>query len=187
MRIHNFTLLLLLSLVFPATVSAQKVSQYLNQVITYEQEEKNPPRSMHISLNGDNVELQYVRGSRIMITGKVVLHMSSTVFLESLIKKGRYQLYLSPDGGTGLRLEDKVRRPIILRDEQCREEVDYTIYVPESIETVVLENLETGEQRVIQVGERISRTLAARHQVQEEAPTSSAAPQVQIRDKSMED
>lgn len=155
--------------VFCCTTSAQKVSQYLNQVIKYEQEEGNPPRNMYISLNSDELELQYIRGTRVMITGKVVLHMNSMFFLESLIKKGRYQLYLSPESGSGLRLEDKVRRPIILRDKTCQEEVAYTIYIPETIETVIFENTNTGEKKVIHVGDRISRTLAERHQVREKA------------------
>ena len=184
--VHRAFLLILFSFVLQ-TVYAQKVSQYLNQVIKYEQEEGNPPRSMHISLNSDDIELQYIRGTRIMVTGKVVLHMNSMFFLESLIKKGRYKLYLSPEGGTGLRLEDKVRRPIILREAHCREEVAYTVYLPETIKTVVFENAATGETKVIRVEERISSALAARHQVRKERPTASAGPQVEINERSTSD
>lgn len=172
-------------LVFSSTINAQKVSQYLNQVIKYAQEEGNPPRNMYISLDSDDLELQYIRGTRVMVTGKVILHMNSVFFLESLIKKGRYKLYLSPEGGSGLRLEDKARRPIILQDENCREEVYYTVYIPESVETVIFENSNTGEQKVIHVEDRISRTLAERHQVRAEAPTASA-PQVKVINRSAE-
>lgn len=185
MVIQIFTLFICI-FAFCYTTSAQKVSQYLNQVIKYEQEEGNPPRNMYISLDSDDLELQYIRGTRVMITGKVVLHMTSIFFLESLIKKGRYNLYLSPDGGSGLRLEDKVRRPIILRNETCREEIAYTIYIPETIKTVIFENTNTGEKKVIHVENRISRTLAERHHVREEAPPASAAPQVSVINNSAE-
>lgn len=181
MVLKTITFILLSFFLSVQCVSAQRVSQYLNQVIKYQQEEDNPPRSIHISLNSSSIRLQHIRGSRVMVTGQVVLHMNSIFFLESLIDKGRYDLYLSPDGGNGLRLEDKTRRPIILQNEHCKEEVSYIVYIPETIETVVFENSNTGETTVVAIEERISRTLAIRHSVKEEAPAASA-PQVQVKD-----
>ena len=116
MILKNFILSCLLLLAIHPSVMAQgQVSQSLNQILTYEQDSDNPPKSIYIKLNTANVDVQYIKGSRVMVTGKVQLGIPNLFFLEVLIKKGRYTLFLSPDGGNGLRLEDKTRQPMILR------------------------------------------------------------------------
>lgn len=142
-----------------SSIQAQQVSQYLNQVVSYPLDEDNPPTKLHLSLNSSDVRLQYIRGTRIMITGQVSLSISNVFFLETLISRGRYHLYLTPDGGSGLRLEDKTRQPIILKGDRCQEEVSYILYLPETIQTVVFEDKTTGVSDVIPVEARISGTL----------------------------
>ena len=160
MRFTLLTLLLFFCL-GKATVQAQHVSQYLNQVVSYAIDEDNPPTQLHLSLNSSQVDLQYIRGTRIMITGKVRLDMPNVFFLETLIARGRYQLYLTPEGGSGLRLEDKTRQPMILKGEHCEEKVAYTLYIPETITTVVFEDKSTGVTDVVHVEARISEALTS--------------------------
>lgn len=163
---------LLLLMAFQNSFSQGQVSQYINQILLTENDPNNPPTSMYLKLNTSDVEIQHMKGSRVMVTGKVMLGIPNLFFLEVLIKKGRYELFLSADGGRGLRLEDKSRQPMILQDETCREEVNYTIYIPETITSVVFENAKTGETNIIPITKRNQPTV-----------TASAAPQVLINHK----
>ena len=130
-------------------IAQAQVSQNLNQILSVEQDSDNPPSSIHIKLNTPNIEVKHIRGSRVMVTGKVRLGIPNLFFLEVLIKKGRYTLFLSADGGNGLRLEDKSRQPMILQGEECREDVFYPIYIPNTSKSVVFENAETGDSNII--------------------------------------
>ncbi len=158
------------------SASAQQVSQYLNQVVSYAIDEDNPPSQLHLSLNSSEIQLQYIRGTRIMITGQVSLSISNVFFLETLISRGRYHLFLTPEGGSGLRLEDKPRQPMILKGEPCLEKVVYVLYLPETIQTVVFEDKATGITDVVQVEERISHTLTS------SSKSSDQGNQVTIKD-----
>ncbi|MGH1335008.1 MAG: hypothetical protein ACRBFS_02695 [Aureispira sp.] len=144
-----------------SSTQAQHVSQYLNQVVSYAIDEDNPPTQLHLSLNSSNIDLQYIRGTRIMITGQVRLDLPNVFFLETLIARGRYHLYLTPDGGSGLRLEDKTRQPMILKGKHCDEKVSYILYLPETITTVVFEDKTTGVTDVVQVEARVSKALTS--------------------------
>lgn len=155
--------------------SQGQVSQYLNQILSLESEVKNPPTSLYLKLHTSRVEVHQVKGSRVVITGKAMLGIPNIFFLDVLIGKGRYDLFLSSDGGSGLRLEDKSRQPMILQGEQCREEVSYIIYAPETITTVALEDVNTGETKVISIKRR-GQQLAAN-------TTKEEGPQVFIKDK----
>lgn len=171
-------ILLILFLVFGighTSTKAQQVSQYLNQVVSYAIDEDNPPTQLHLSLNSSEVQLQYIRGTRIMITGQVSLGINNIFFLQTLIDRGRYHLYLTPDGSNGLRLEDKTRQPMILKGERCEEKISYILYLPETIQTVVFEDKVTGHTDVVRVEARISESLTS-------AKPSRRLDQVTIKD-----
>lgn len=139
-----FTFLLFLSL-FNYSFSQGQVSQNITQVLSVEEFDRdNPPKSIYVKLNSKNVEVKHMRGSRVMVNGIVKLGIPNLFFLDVLIKKGRYQLNVSPDG-QGIRIEDKVRQPMVLQGNTCSEEVSYVIYVPSSIKSVVFENPITGD------------------------------------------
>lgn len=178
MQFSLLTFLIFFSCGF-SSLQAQQVSQYLNQVVRYAVDEDNPPSQLHLSLNSSEVQLQYIRGTRIMITGQVSLNISNVFFLETLISRGRYHLYLTPDGGSGLRLEDKPRQPMILRGEPCEEKVSYILYLPETIRTVVFEDKTTGVTDVVHVETRISETLISSKTA---SPPPASAKQVTIKD-----
>lgn len=146
---------LILSCIFVACIFTSgygqgQVSQNLNQILSInEQDRSNPPKSLYVKLNTTDVEVRHMKGTRVMVSGKVKLGVPNLFFLDVLIKKGRYSLFLSPEGGSGLRLEDKERQPMVLQGATCYEDVSYTIYVPESVSSVVLENTQTGDSRVL--------------------------------------
>ncbi|BDS15193.1 hypothetical protein [Aureispira anguillae] len=152
---------LFLLIAFHDGFSQGHVSQYLNQMLSVEQDPENPPTSIYIKLNTSNIEVHHMKGTRVMVTGKVRLGIPNVFFLEVLIKKGRYDLFLTPDGGSGLRLEDKSRQPMVLQGEQCQEEISYAIYVPETITSVVFENAVTGETGIINIKKRNQSTITA--------------------------
>lgn len=145
---------LFLLLTFQYGFSQGQVSQYLHQILDVEQDEDNRPTSIYIKLHTSRVEVKQVKGTRMMITGKISLGMPNVFFLDVLIEKGRYELFLSSDGGSGLRLEDKFRQPMILQGEQCREEVTYVVYVPETVTSVAFENARTGETKGLEIIKR---------------------------------
>jgi hypothetical protein len=157
--------------------SQGQVSQYVHQILSVEQDKDNRPTSIYIKLHTSRVEVHQMKGTRMMVTGKVLLGIPNVFFLDVLIEKGRYELFLSSDGGSGLRLEDKFRQPMILQEEQCREEVSYVIYVPETVTTVAFENANTGETKVIPIKKRAQQLAAAT------ANPASDEPQVTIKDK----
>ncbi|WMX15707.1 MULTISPECIES: hypothetical protein [unclassified Aureispira] len=167
---------LFLFITFQYSFSQSHVSQYLHQILATEQDPETPPSTMYLKLHTSRVEIQQMKGTRLMVTGKVLLGIPNVFFLDVLIEKGRYELFLSADGGSGLRLEDKSRQPMILQGEQCREEVSYVIYIPETVTTVAFEDAVTGETRVLPIKKR-EQPLAS------SAPPASAAPQVFIKDK----
>jgi hypothetical protein len=164
---------LFLLIAFQYGLSQGQVSQYLHQILTVEQDEDNRPTSIYIKLHTSRVEVQQMKGTRMMVTGKILLGIPNVFFLDVLIEKGRYELFLSSDGGSGLRLEDKPRQPMILQEETCREEVSYLIYVPETVTTVAFENATTGETKVIPIKKRTQPLASA----------TSDGPQVTIKDK----
>ena len=134
--------------------SQGQVSQYLHQILSVERDEDNPPSSIYIKLHTSRIEVHQMKGTRMMITGKISLGIPNVFFLDVLIEKGRYELFLSSDGGSGLRLEDKFRQPMILEEEQCREEVSYVIYIPETITSVAFEDANTGKTKAIPIIKR---------------------------------
>lgn len=175
MIVNKFILTCLFWLIlFQYSFSQGHVSQYVNQMLKVEQDPKNPSTSIYIKLHTSNIEVKQMKGTRVLVTGKVSLGIPNLFFLEVLIKKGRYELFLTADGGNGLRLEDKSRQPMILRGEQCQENVSYTIHIPESIQTVVFENAQTGESGVIPIKKRKQPAITA---------SAVGNPQVTIKNK----
>jgi hypothetical protein len=153
--------------------SQGQVSQSISQMLSIEQDKDNPPSSIYIKLNTRNVQVKYMKGTRVMVVGSVKLGIPNLFFLDVLIKKGRYTLFLIPDGSSRLRLEDKARQHMVLRGETCRENVSYDIYIPETIKTVVFEDAQTGDSNVIAMTSLSSK----------KSSTASSDLQVLIKDK----
>jgi hypothetical protein len=182
MSLKKFVLPCLFLLVtFQYGLSQGQVSQYLHQILSVEQDKDNPPSSIYIKLHTSRVEVHQLKGTRMMVTGKILLGLPNVFFLDVLIEKGRYELFLSSDGGSGLRLEDKFRQPLILQGEQCREEVSYVIYVPETVTSVAFENTSTGEIRALSIVKR-EQPLATRTPPATKTPEDDGT-QVIIEDK----
>lgn len=138
----------ILFLGFSQLGKAQQVSKGLHQILVTEESE---PTSVYIKIGSPNVEVKKTAGTRIRVSGKVKISIPNLYFLEHLVKQGRYTLSMTPSGDGGLRIEDKSKTPIVLRGEECREDIYFTIYVPNSIKTVVVENTLTGDSNVVTV------------------------------------
>lgn len=138
----------ILFLGFSQSGKAQQVSKGLHQILVTEESE---PTSVYIKIGTPNIEVKKTAGTRIRVSGKVKISIPNLYFLEHLVKQGRYTLSMTPSGDGGLRIEDKSKTPIVLRGEECREDIYFTIYVPNSIKTVVVENTLTGDSSVVTV------------------------------------
>lgn len=130
------------------------VSVGINQVLGIKTDHDNPPTTLHVRLYTSIIDIKHIKGTRVIVDGSVKLSFSNLIFLQELIKKGRYLLYISPSG-SGFRIEDKDRQPIVLQGEACQEIVSYILYIPETIGTVVLENAKTGESSIIPVNKEV--------------------------------
>lgn len=172
-KILTFTCLTLLIIV-QSSFAQGSVSLGLTQVLEVEVDRDNLPTTLHIRLNTTNVEVKYSKGTRVTVSGSVKLGIPNLFFLEVLIKKGRYMLYMSPSGN-GLRIEDKDRQHMVLQGETCEEIVSYTLYVPETITTVVFENAKTGDSNIIAMNNNRKDEPAT--------PVPSTDSQVKIKDK----
>ena len=148
---------LFLLVTFQYGFSQGQVSQYLHQILSVEEEKDNPSSSIYIKLHTSRIEVQQIKGTRMMVTGKILLGIPNVFFLDVLIEKGRYELFLSSDGSSGLRLEDKYRQPLILQGGKCKEEVSYVIYVPETVTSVAFEDASTGRTKAISIKKRIQQ------------------------------
>ena len=167
---------LFLLVTFQDGFSQGQVSQYLHQILSVDEDEDNRPSSIYIKLHTSRVEVHQMKGTRMMVTGKVLLGVPNVFFLDALIEKGRYKLFLSSDGSNGLRLEDKYRQAMILKEGKCKEEVAYVIYVPETVTSAAFENTSTGKTSAISIKKREQPLVAAPASVDE-------GPQVFIKEK----
>lgn len=146
--IKQLLLTAVLFLGLTSLIQAQQVAKGLHQILTTE--EANPT-SIYIKIGTPNVEVKRTAGTRIRVSGKVRISIPNLYFLEHLVKQGRYTLNVTPSGDGGLTLEDKSKTTIMLRGQECKEEIYFTIYVPQTIKTVVLENTLTGASNVVVV------------------------------------
>ena len=151
----NRTLLifLLLNSFYFASIQAQFVSKNMYQILT--SEIKNP-EILYLKTETEFITLKQTPGSRIRVAGRAKISVPNLLFLEKLIEFGRYELLLTPDGLSKIKIEDKPRNKIHVKGGDCQELVEYTMYLPYSIQKVILENSVTGQTQVIQTADLIN-------------------------------
>ncbi|MCP4438022.1 MAG: hypothetical protein GY810_03685 [Aureispira sp.] len=142
----KYFILTLISCLGITYLSAQNASKNIHQIINIEQEEL--PSSVHIHIQSGNVEVKKAAGSRIWVCGSAKISIPNLYFLDHLIKNGRYELELTGDN-RAIRIEDKQKGSIMVKGQDCKEEIKYTIYVPEDISTVIVWDNETGDNIVM--------------------------------------
>jgi hypothetical protein len=126
-----FTLFLLLAI--SINLSAQ-ASQKTPQIITL-------PKGiveLHIQAESDKVQIVKTKGSRISIEANVKIGAGSTPLLKYLIDNGRYSLTAKSDyhKHTLTLSPQKNKKILLIKGQECSEEVIYKIHVPESVKFV---------------------------------------------------
>lgn len=88
----------------------------------------------------DQVEVRRSKGSRIAVETNVKISAANSTMLNYLIESGRYNLVQfsnTADGSYTLSCK-KNNNVIIIKGEECIEEIRYVIFVPESIQFVTI-------------------------------------------------
>lgn len=94
----------------------------------------------------DIVEVRKTQGSRIMVEATVRISLPNETLLQYLVDNGRYNLVESTsDADAAYILSTKKNNNVIMiKGEECHEEVTYIIYVPESIPSVIIKDASGG-------------------------------------------
>lgn len=112
---------------------------------------KETIEKLNINLPSSDIQIKKVKSSRIRIEVTIKIGSSNLNLLEYMIEKGRYDL-VQETNILETELTIKIKKNnniIIIKGEECKEELSYTVYVPESIEAVNTTDLITGEQIVV--------------------------------------
>ncbi|MCH2022445.1 MAG: hypothetical protein MK207_08210 [Saprospiraceae bacterium] len=85
-----------------------------------------------IDIKGDEVEIKETKGTRILVETLVKLSLPNEALLNFVIESGRYQLIKKYNSSTReLSLKSKKNRNIIIvKGNECQEEIKYKIYIP---------------------------------------------------------
>ena len=131
----NFSFFFFFFLV-PALVFAQ-ASKKLNQTFSLDN-----AQTIHIDAQKSHIKIERIQGSRILV--EIAAHISTPnlTLLEFIAKKGRYNLTKILDSNTGelILTENKSNNPLIIKGEEVIEKISYTIYIPNSVKYVGINN-----------------------------------------------
>lgn len=129
---QRFTLLLLLAALFCFCQFgyAQQSSKTIHQTFTMDGAEK-----IVVNVVGSNVEMRETKGSRILCEITVKLTVANDKLLDFVCNSGRYDLEKTLDAATGeLTLASKKSNNVIMvKGEECREELHYVFYIPATV------------------------------------------------------
>ena len=85
-----------------------------------------------VDIKGDEVEIKETKGTRILVETMVKLSLPNEALLNFVIESGRYELIKTHNASTReLSLESKKNRNIIIvKGDECVEDIKYKIYIP---------------------------------------------------------
>ncbi|MGH1337552.1 MAG: hypothetical protein ACRBFS_15620 [Aureispira sp.] len=95
--------------------------------------------SLQLDLRSESIEIRTTKGSRVIIESHITLeNINNNSMLEYLIKAGRYELITNMDASSkSLTVQRKVNSNVILvKGQECTENIRYVVLVPDSIKTV---------------------------------------------------
>ena len=95
--------------------------------------------SLNLDLRSESIEIRATKGSRVIIESHITLeNITNNKMLEYLIKAGRYELVTNMDASSkSLTIQRKVNSNVILvKGQECTENIRYVVLVPDSIKTV---------------------------------------------------
>lgn len=122
----RFPFILLLFLFFVAQSQGQ-ASKIIHQTFTLDGAEK-----ININVVGARVEIKETRGSRILIETHISISMPNERLLDYVANGGRYDLIKELDVSKNELIisSKKTNNVLVIRGEECYEEVSYVFYLP---------------------------------------------------------
>ncbi|MCH2043738.1 MAG: hypothetical protein MK212_06310 [Saprospiraceae bacterium] len=93
----------------------------------------------HLNLDVDgNVNIKSTKGSRILVEVNIKIGVPNKNLLDYLIKSGRYDLVVERKENLGEMVvsSKKTNNILMVKGKECKEELEYTIFVPEQIQLV---------------------------------------------------
>lgn len=107
-----------------------QVSKTIHQTFTID-----GAQIVNINVVGSNIEMRETKGSRVLVETTVLLSLPNEQLLNFVVSQGRYDLVKSFNEGTGeFNLESpKNNNVIIVKGEECKEELSYIFYIPTAV------------------------------------------------------
>ncbi len=133
MKLKNLILQLALFLLFIGGLSAQ-ANKGLHQFFVLD----GAYEKVELNLKSEDIKVQRVAGSRVIIETFVTLGTPNTKMLDYLAEKGRYELQANAENADAtLQIAHKaINNKIIVQGQECSETFKYIIYIPESVKFV---------------------------------------------------
>lgn len=138
----KFYIFLFFCLVFSHAASAQ-VTKTLHQTFTLDGAEK-----INVNVVGKTVEIKETKGTRILVETKVTISLPNPRLLDFVANSGRYDLVKTLDAGTReLTLGSKKSNDVIVvKGEECKETLEYKIYLPSTVKFANNSTLVNGQE-----------------------------------------
>jgi hypothetical protein len=91
-----------------------------------------------INFVGKSIEVRETKGSRVLVEVSVKLGLPNDRLLDFVINQGRYNLEVSRNTATGelIITSKKSNNVLIMKGQECPEELAYIVYVPAAIKFV---------------------------------------------------
>ena len=120
-----------------------QASKTLHQTFTLDAAEK-----ININVVAKKIEMKETKGSRILIETKVKISLPNDRLLDFICNNGRYDLIktLDPASRELTISSKKTNDIIIIKGEECSEELEYTIYIPTSVKYANNSTLVDGKE-----------------------------------------
>jgi len=141
MNLKLFTILMFCWL--NADIGYAQVSKTLHQTFTLDGAEK-----INVNVVGKKVELKETKGTRILVETKVTISLPNPRLLDFVTNSGRYDLIKKMNASTReLSLESKKSNDVIvIKGEECKEVLEYKIYLPETVKFANNSTLVNGQE-----------------------------------------
>ena len=124
---------------------AAQSSKTIHQTFTLEDATK-----VNIDVVGSQIEMRETKGSRVLVETTVTLSVANDRLLDFVANSGRYDLVKTIDEGLGeMTIESqKTQSVIMVKGEECQEELRYVFYIPTAVKYAnnsTIEKIVNGE------------------------------------------
>lgn len=129
----KYFILIFFSLIVSSTAFSQATAS-ANEMISAVNIE-----TINLDLDSDNIEIKETKGTRIIIESHIKLEsIDNATMLNFLINSGRYALESRTDATTQTLdiSRKKVMNVLLVKGQECKETITYTILVPASVKVV---------------------------------------------------